>query len=749
MVISHNLPAINSYNRLNANVTGLGKASEKLSSGYRINDAADDAAGLAVSEKMRSQLRGLNQAKRNTQDGISYIQTAEGALNDMHSILQRGRELAEEAANGTYDDATDRTALQLELDQLRDEVDQTAMTDFNGKYVFDPTGATPPDAFGNAAKMAESSGKVEGVILRTAGGGAIDTTVVKYAAIAGMSTGTGMGFSEKALTDYVNQLKTTYVPKMLGGIVSALPNSAKPTVDGMTIGFEFVNRNDDTLAFVSNRYSHFNYTTAGSQQLNLSINLKYLTESGGKIDMTPDMNTTIAHEMTHAVMDDIVTSGMVGAGLAKDDEFPDWFVEGAAQCIGGAMNYVSEILPYKVGTNNSSYTDGQVLAQAADRQPTDSDIAAYLKELSTSGDSLMPYEQGYLATMYLGWLVGGKGNVDKATIAKGLDTTLKQIAGPPARSLETVVKTVGFTSLSDFVTKFGDSASVDFTKKLIAATGAHREVNAFNDGNFIKFSFSGMISDDSGTGSIISPSGLSGTKKSLLDINVVSDYFELDPYSQYGKDLVKDLGVSGDKIFEGGGATKPAETNPGPITPLDPPADIPVDPYDPDQPDPDDPNDPDNPNSPGGSDSQTPEGLVLQIGARSKDAVDFSFLYKSDALGNLKSDLCCTAKGLGLNKVSFTSQEKANDAIDKFDHAISKVSLMRATFGSVQNRLEHKLNTLTVNNENLTAAESQIRDTDMASEMMNYTKYQILQNAAQSMLAQANQQPQSVLSLLG
>ncbi len=147
MIISHNLPAINSYNRLNANVTGLRKASEKLSSGYRINDAADDAAGLAVSEKMRSQLRGLNQAKRNTQDGISYIQTAEGALGDIHSILQRGRELAEEAANGTYDNATDRGALQLELEQLCDEVDQTAMTDFNGKYVFDTTGATPPDAF--------------------------------------------------------------------------------------------------------------------------------------------------------------------------------------------------------------------------------------------------------------------------------------------------------------------------------------------------------------------------------------------------------------------------------------------------------------------------------------------------------------------------------------------------------------------------------------------------------------------------
>ncbi len=111
--------------------------------------------------------------------------------------------------------------------------------------------------------------------------------------------------------------------------------------------------------------------------------------------------------------------------------------------------------------------------------------------------------------------------------------------------------------------------------------------------------------------------------------------------------------------------------------------------------------------------------------------------------------MCCTAKGLGLNKISFTSLESANSAIDKFNHAIGKVELMRATFGAVQNRIEHKLNTLDDIHENLTFAESQIRDIDIASEMMNYTKYQVIQSVAQSMLAQVNQQPQNVLSLLG
>src|SRR3954470_23407318 len=101
MQINHNIAALNTYNRLNAATNAQAKSMQKLSSGLRINNAADDAAGLAVSEKMRAQVRGLDQASANAQDGISMIQTAEGALNETHSILQRVRELADQSANGT------------------------------------------------------------------------------------------------------------------------------------------------------------------------------------------------------------------------------------------------------------------------------------------------------------------------------------------------------------------------------------------------------------------------------------------------------------------------------------------------------------------------------------------------------------------------------------------------------------------------------------------------------------------------
>lgn len=132
MVIQHNIAAINSYRNLGTNQSGLNKNLEKLSSGYRINRAGDDAAGLAISEAMRSQINGLNQAAKNAQDAVGLIQTAEGALTETHSMLQRLTTLATQSANGTYNSIA-RANLQAEADQLIEEIDRIAnYTDFNG-----------------------------------------------------------------------------------------------------------------------------------------------------------------------------------------------------------------------------------------------------------------------------------------------------------------------------------------------------------------------------------------------------------------------------------------------------------------------------------------------------------------------------------------------------------------------------------------------------------------------------------------
>ena len=139
MIINHNMNAMNAHRNMGMNTVNSGKAMEKLSSGLRINRAGDDAAGLAISEKMRGQIRGLDQATRNGQDGISMIQTAEGALNETHSILQRMRELSVQSANDTNVKA-DRTAIQEEMNQLTKEIDRISnTTEFNTQKLLDGT----------------------------------------------------------------------------------------------------------------------------------------------------------------------------------------------------------------------------------------------------------------------------------------------------------------------------------------------------------------------------------------------------------------------------------------------------------------------------------------------------------------------------------------------------------------------------------------------------------------------------------
>ncbi len=137
MVVQHNMQAMNTNRQLGITTSAQAKSTEKLSSGYKINRAGDDAAGLAISEKMRSQIRGLDKASTNAQDGISVVQTAEGALNEVHSILQRMNELATQAANDT-NTSTDRTSLSLEISQLGSEIDRIASTtQFNTMNLLD------------------------------------------------------------------------------------------------------------------------------------------------------------------------------------------------------------------------------------------------------------------------------------------------------------------------------------------------------------------------------------------------------------------------------------------------------------------------------------------------------------------------------------------------------------------------------------------------------------------------------------
>lgn len=173
MRIQHNIAALNSYRNLTGNNNAVAKNLEKLSSGYRINRAGDDAAGLAISEKMRAQITGLNTAQKNAQDGVSLVQTAEGALTEVHSMLNRMVELADQSANGTYDNPVDRANLQKEIASLKDEIDRIAdSTNFNGINLLDGSLST--------TKLDLAAGRL----------GAADTTVKEIPA-----TGTTSGIT--------------------------------------------------------------------------------------------------------------------------------------------------------------------------------------------------------------------------------------------------------------------------------------------------------------------------------------------------------------------------------------------------------------------------------------------------------------------------------------------------------------------------------------------------------------------------
>ena len=185
MRVQHNISAINANRNLTGNNSAVSKSLEKLSSGYRINRAGDDAAGLAISEKMRAQISCLTQAETNCNDGVSLIQTAEGALTEVHSMLNRMVELAEQSANGTYTDETDRENLQSELDQLKSEVDRISKaTNFNGINLLDGS------LGGRDTTLTATANGVQKIVINGGGAGTVPSQLTVTLASTDLSTAT-------------------------------------------------------------------------------------------------------------------------------------------------------------------------------------------------------------------------------------------------------------------------------------------------------------------------------------------------------------------------------------------------------------------------------------------------------------------------------------------------------------------------------------------------------------------------------
>ena len=603
MVVQHNMTAINANRYFGMNNTKLSKSLEKLSSGYAINRAGDNAAGLAVSEKMRAQISGINQGVKNAQDGISMVQTFEGALTETDSILQRMRTLATQSANGTYQNDVDREAIQLEFNQLNDELNQIADTDFNGVVVLNGgqmSDGAKADALGNIdyTKQTRSATDLGSSKLF----GTVDDSKYNKAAADALWTDT----KTSGLTDSI-EITFTYKGETEGWV----SNKEGVTADKITTG---------------------GFTVKG--------------KTAGDI-------ANVVMDNSDHIVGDTITLKFTG-GNAKTQA------------------------PENFGVTDDTFNDEKAAGQTA---PTLDITLADANDIdSSAGKALSSLESGIT--------INGTMNAAGDGLA-----------------------TVGGTGADK------NNLNIKIGKLNSVAADTWTEVNAGDDDRlYVKVSAAGEITfaslkdgkttpadaDMVEIGKVTLGTGANADKSAVVNFKVQLDKPKYDGVDNYDVSVVKKTNsVSVSDSNDASTATLTYKNN-----------------------------------------------ITLQVGARTKDSVNFTFAYDSNGLGDLKADMDCSARGLATDKLSLETQESANAAIDKIDNALNKVSMVRGTFGAVQNRLEHKIDNLNTTSENLTSAESRIRDTNMAEEMMNFTKNQILAQASQSMLAQANQLPQGVLSLL-
>lgn len=553
MQINHNIAALNTYRQLSMNQTAGNKSLEKLSSGLRINRAGDDAAGLAISEKMRGQVRGLNQASANAQDAISMIQTAEGALTETHAILQRMRELAVQSASDT-NVSSDRSAIQQEIQQLKSEIDRIGnTTEFNTQKLIDGSiGIKRAPGVDNAAIISDQLGKATSAKL----------------------TGT-VNFNAGAA-------------KIADATIAIDTATQSITVDGAKIDFKV------TLAELQ--------ATAGDTTGVAFANLLQTKINEGIDTYNQTYGKDLDHVSVTAATDKItVTSGSTGATSSV------------------------AITTSATGANNLW------------------EIAGYGVAVTTLTDSGI---NGAFTTA---------GAANWSAVAAG-DTSTVTVDG-------VAIKVTWANVGAQAAVADDDMSGANFAGKLqtdinTAITAYNATVPASESISHVKVT----VQD----GSFVIQSGSDQATSSIK--------FDDSEAAQL-------LGVAGQSSATQGG------------------------------------------------------GVKFQIGANQTQNMQVT-------IEDMRSE------ALNVANIDLSTREGAEEGITTIDAAITKVSSQRSELGAFQNRLEHTIKNLNVSGENLQTAESRIRDVDMAKEMMEFTKNNILAQAATAMLAQANQQPQMVLQLL-
>ncbi len=258
MRIQHNITALNSYNKLSSNNSAVAKNLEKLSSGYKINRAGDDAAGLAISEKMRAQITGLETASKNAEDAVSLVQTAEGALTEVHSMLNRMVALATQSANGTYN-STNRGSMNEEVDQLKSEIDRIlSTTNFNGMYLFTQGNTITFQVSETGIKDAQIGIKMS---IMSTGANSLDIAKVHISNANPSSSAGADGLAQSNAREQISVINAA-IDKVskLRGTFGAMQNRLEHTINNLAVSTENITASESRIRDVDMAKEMMAYT---------------------------------------------------------------------------------------------------------------------------------------------------------------------------------------------------------------------------------------------------------------------------------------------------------------------------------------------------------------------------------------------------------------------------------------------------------------------------------------------------------
>ncbi|MDI3322909.1 flagellin [Pontibacterium granulatum] len=684
MVINSNIMSLNAQRNLESAQNQQNQAMERLTSGKRINSAADDAAGLGIASRMTSQINGLNQAVRNANDGISMIQTAEGALDESTNILQRMRELSVQSANGTYTEGN-RSTLNAEVQQLVAELDRIAeTTSFNGQNILDGSSGKTSLQVGSESNQTISF-EIEAMDAKTLGLGSTSSDVLG-AEMAATVAGTAASYT---LSDGDIQINGQNIGEFDGSTddLEDLVDSINTNVNGVTAGTYIeagaTDVGDGILEGTESMtisYDRTDGTTASievSDTQNLDELVDKINEQGrGEIAASLDDDGQLV--ISSNVAQEIRVTDAAGAGgaglngsttyaqltLSSDNGDPIEITRGTTGTLADLnalgfreSNEQGEIEGAQIesAAAATAWGVGDVTINGVQIDETDTDsLTGKIDAINASSD-----ETGVVANAFAtATLELGDVNITSAFAAAGSDfeingVTVEVSGATDVESLATAINAqqsktgVVATANGNTIILESDQGAIDFE---IATASA---VTGLEDANLVEFNADGTT-DTTALGS-------AGT----------------------ATDLTVDAGI------------KLTSTNGNPIS--------------------------------------------VELGDNATAAEIGLLESNTTSAGRF---------GQAVNSIDISTANGAQKAIDIIDNALEQVNDTRSELGAVNNRLDFTINNLSNVAENASAARSRIEDADFAAESANLSRAQVLQQAGTAMLAQANAAPQQVLSLL-